>query len=312
MTTPIEPMLAKPYKPGQIVDWTKWFIEKKYDGHRMVVHVYRVNKHPNVSLFARPRGDGRMIERTAKVNPDILDQLKKLPDGWFDGELLAGDTGTDVTTTTRRHEQTLVVFDVMRVEPMSWMGQPYHARRQGLTEIFSSLNIDERFVTLSPSISAVSEASMMRIAKNIWKDGGEGVMLKHVNSLYHEGARKDDWLKIKKVEHSVLEIIGFEPSRGTVRFPGHPFAIVKLRDAAGNETTCKTKNDEELAKFEEQFRKAHGSKLGPGVWPKDAGTVHPALGKLLMIEYPRRTRTGGYQGPVRWDRWAEKNETITK
>jgi ATP-dependent DNA ligase len=156
--------------------------------------------------------------------------------------------------------------------------------------------------------------------KAVWDRGGEGAVLKRLDSKYYAGQRAGQrgvpacWIKIKREFHDTLTVVGFEPSRGTVRFPGHPFAIAKLRDAKGNETTCKVVNDKELAKLGIEFnrrypirtervltlaqRVAEQSKLAGFKWPFE--------GRKLVIEHYGRTNKGGYRGPVRWDRWEDE------
>jgi len=301
--TPTEPMLAAPESQLCVEDWTAWAIERKYDGHRMII--YRIGKS-ELHVFARPTGDGRMIERTSKLPAELIQELKKLPPSVTDGELLGGDTGTDVTRKDLAHNLSMVIFDLLEVDGIDWKNEQYDFRRQGLVEIFNRLKLNPSRVQLAESHLLRSEGDALKFVQRVFKENGEGAILKFRRGRYLPGKRKKElWVKIKRKESAALPIVGFEPSRGEVRFPGHPFAIVRLMDDDGNETTCKTKTDEELAKFVALWQKKF-----PTV-PLNQVTVemakkHPAVGRLLRIEFPRRTRTGGYQGPVIWDRWEDE------
>lgn len=283
----MKPMLACPMKDGLIKHWNEWSIEEKFDGHRLIVHVNPDPGQPSVQAFARPRGDGRMIER---VLPDHLQrELRLLPSGIYDGELLSGDTGTDVTRGDLAHERSFVVFDLLRAGIIDTTRIEYFGRRAALELIFSKIKNSPSVLRLATTKLLTREDDMVRFLKLVWGANGEGAILKRNHSFYHAGKRTKDWVKVKRVMHATLTVVGFEHSRGDIVDRG-PFAIVRLRDDDGNETTVKTLNDFELARFERERRES-------------GHTKHPAIGRKLVIEFPQRTRTGGYQGPVRWDRW---------
>lgn len=314
----LTPMLAAPIKKGCITTWTEWAVEEKYDGHRLLVHVTRPSvDHQMVRAFARPRGDGRVLQRTL---PDhLVRELAKLPPGVYDGELLGGAddaTGTDATRKDLAHRRSFVVFDLLRLGEVDVTTSTYDVRRRTLQDIFSRRAyqpraIDPAALKLAPSRNVAREADVTRFVAAVWKRGGEGAILKRRDAAYYPGQRAGSkrcplaWVKLKRVSHAVLTLVGFEPSRGTVRFPGHPFAILKLRDVEGNVTTCKTPDDATLDAIEASWNEGFGDRL-VGV----ANSVdHPWVGKRrVMIEFPKRTRTGGYQGPVVFDRWAEEGE----
>jgi len=287
----MKPMLASPMKDNSVKHWNEWSIEEKFDGHRLIVHVTNI-----VQAFARPRGDGRMIER---VLPDHLTrQLRLLPPGIYDGELLSGDTGTDVTRGDLAHERSFVVFDLMQAGDIDTTRLEYFGRRKALELIFDSIRNNPSVLRLAVSKPLTREDDMVRFLKLIWSANGEGAIIKRNHSYYQPGKRSKDWIKIKRVMHATLTVVGFEASRGEVVDRG-PFAIVKLRDDDGNETTAKTLNDFELKKFNDAAQKIEGTL-------DHVLRTHPAIGRKLVIEFPQRTRTGGYQGPVRWDRWDDE------
>jgi bifunctional non-homologous end joining protein LigD len=282
-----KPMLAAPLKRGRITNWNDWAIEEKFDGHRRIIVVGALG---DVTAYSRPGKTKPMIEQPLPEHLEVA--LRQLPAGIYDGEDLAGDTATDVKRTDLAHERRIVLFDVLSLAGQSCQSCTYDQRRELLGKAVA--RVKTRGVRCSASTVLTRQRDVEAFVNAIWKTGGEGAILKRRASIYHAGKRTEDWLKVKRVEHFTLTLVGWQPSRGTVRFPGHPFAIVVLRDAEGNETTCKTKDDEELAAFEKG-----------GFLPAVKGT-HPALGRKLVIECGGRTRDGGYKGPVIWDRWEDE------
>jgi len=295
--TPIKPMLASPMKKVTITNWTDWAVEEKFDGHRLIVYV---NRDYDVQAYARPRGDGRMIER--ELAPGLREQLAKLPDGVYDGELIGGETSTDVSRLDLRDSLTFVVFDILQLGEHSCVGRVYSERRQLLETMFSRVDVDSAVVRLADSFRFHNETTFNAFVKGVWKRGGEGAILKRRTSMYHAGKRNGDWLKKKRQEHASLTIIGFEATKGTVMNRG-PFAKVRLRDDDGNVTSCKTRDDYELDQFRSQYA---ATKYGKDHPLYIEGAPHPAIGRRLVIEFQQRTRDGGYRGPVLWDRWEDE------
>lgn len=300
-----KPMLAVPLHKGNIIDWNDWVAEEKYDGVRVVIRVtaYATGRSSSgVTAYTRPkRSTGNMDVRLLPMH--LTKQLALLPDGVYDGELLAGDTATDVTRTDLEHERRVVLFDILELRGISLRGDAYKSRRLDLESVYLRVNADPKVMTTSSSVRVRSMDDVARLTKTIWKTGGEGLILKRMSAPY-QSKRSPDFIKVKRVSHAVLTVVGFEPSRGTVMGRGD-FAIVKLRDDDGNETTVKTKNDVELDRFNKQWQERCKT-LALAERNKRLYHLHPAIGQRLMIEFPQRTRTGGYQGPVIWDRWDDE------
>lgn len=289
MRTIPKPMLAVPMHKGTINSWTEWAIEEKFDGHRVVVMVTPTD----VAAYKRPRHGKEMPRVTLPAHLDTV--LRTMPCGVYDGELMGGDTSTDVVRLDLAGLLVFRVFDILEHDGTYVGAMSYDERRRLLVSIFK-LCRPAAAVTLAESFFVSSQKDVTTFTKRVWDRGGEGAIIKHRTSPYQQGKRSTFWIKVKKCGHEVMTVVGFEPSRGTVRFPGHPFAIVVLEDAKGHHTTVKTKDDHELKKFEEEWTNAH--RRGTD----DPNKLHPALGRKLMIEYQDRTRDGGYRHP-RWDRW---------
>lgn len=315
----IKPMLAEKLDKAMVHDWHDWVAEEKYDGHRRIIHVDAAAG--TVKAYSRPRKarDGQMLE--SPLPPHVVAAFLYLTvHGFgfdraiFDGEELAGDTATDVRRLDLVNERRFVVFDLLQLGSQSLMSEPNHDRR-GILEVgfAKAKKLDPKALQLAVRWPLTSQQDVLRLARTIWKAGGEGLILKHTMSLYHAGQRRADWVKIKKLEHFTLTVVGFEATRGTVMKRG-PFAIVRLRDEDGNETTCKTKDDFELERIEHEFDKMYPLKSGRKLTMQERvdeqstlwGFRWPFESRKLVIECGGRTRDGGYKGPVIWDRWEDE------
>ena len=124
------------------------------------------------------------------------------------------------------------------------------------------------------------------MCQTVWDSDGEGLIIKRRQAPYTSGKRTMDFIKLKDLRTAVLTLVGFRAGVGTIVDRG-AYATVVLRDEHGVQTTVKTLNDKELARFESS---AKGHK------------VHPAIGRSLRIEYHEKTPDGNYRHP-RWDRW---------
>lgn len=299
-------MLASPMSKADIKNWNDWALEEKFDGHRLIVQVGRGSKR-EVTAWTRPRkhaGDVSGKSMSEKVlPPHLLEALARLPVGIYDGELLGGDTSTDVTRTDLAHTLRFVVFDVLRFGEANHnvMTDSYDLRRVILERIFADLEgWSKTSVILAQSIRVTCEADVTKLVTKIWEEGGEGAILKRRSSTYQPGKRSRDCVKVKKCLTAVLTVVGFEPTRGKVLNRGK-FATVILEDANGERTSVKTVNDAEIEAFNAQW----DQRSSITTHQDDPSTAHPAIGRRLRIEYQDWTPKGGYRHP-RWDRWEDE------
>lgn len=304
MNAPIKPMLAVPMTKGNVTNWKEWVAEEKYDGIRLIIEI--AVRPSYVTAWTRPRkhshapGEKTMVVFT-DLAPHVVEELKRFPAGVYDGEVISGlkdGTSSDVRRGDLRKQQRLVLFDVVFLRGEGITCYSYADRRTMLVAAAWSSERDTsmlplQHVSVAEAKGLRGEQDVKKFVQEVWDAGGEGAILKRRASVYHPGKRSVDWIKVKKKTSAVLTVVGFERGRGDKVDRG-PFAVVCLRDAQGRETTCKTVNDDQLATFEQQERER--SKLAP----------HPAIGRQLRIDFQDYTRTGGYRGPVIWDRWEDE------
>lgn len=296
----VKPMLAITLEKAKIITWNEWAMEEKFDGHRMIVHITSTD----VQAFGRPRkhagSDGKTM--AVQVVPRHLEiELQQLPNGIYDGELVGGKTSTDVRRTDMQDSLRFVVFDCVQLNGIAAASLTYDERRELLVRVFKNhegvMIKGGKHVSLAESFVVDSKQSLMRYFERIRKAGGEGVMLKRRASIYQQNKRSPDLVKVKALHTAVCTVIGFEATKGTVMNRGY-FAKVLLRDADGNLTSVKTKDDFELEQFNKAAAKIEGTL-------DHVLRTHPALGRKLRIEYQDRTTSGGYRHP-RWDRWEDE------
>jgi hypothetical protein len=106
----------------------------------------------------------------------------------------------------------------------------------------------------------VSQSSL----QEIWDSGGEGAIIKNVNSLYSVGKRTFDWVKFKRAQAAELTVIGFKAGRLG------PHSRIILRDDEGVEISVKSLNDHWRLMFDKN--------------------PMPFIGRRLVISYQEKTR----------------------
>lgn len=187
----------------------EWWMEEKYDGQRCLVRVAQ----GVVSAWSRAGRDNKGNTRDGlkrDLAPQIIEDLRYLPDGYYDGEIIVKGDGisSDVARIDNRASTLFVIFDILESEGTDITEDTYQFRRSVLLSpnIFNvivrqnSLDLSERYI---PSQTRLDE---------IWAAGGEGVVLKHKDSIYN-GSRNYQWIKVKQHDDLTAEIIGFEDSK---------------------------------------------------------------------------------------------------
>jgi len=248
-----------------------WTMEEKIDGHRCTVVV----AGGQVRAFSRPRA-GSKTANVRDLPPHIVDQMRRFPDGIYDGELVApsGKAWDVVVLGTRL---VFVVFDVLEADGLDLTGSAYRNRRRQLLDILrASLTPKQTAITTVESVPA-SWAGV----EAIWQRGGEGVILKRTASHYRPGHRSPDWVKVKQLHAATLTITGFEAGKCGA------FSKLCLRDADGTETTVKT--------------------LGNALLRAITKAPDSYIGRRVVISYQEKTPGGTYRHGI-FDHFAAAGE----
>jgi len=193
-------MLASPdFRDGK--DYTEYLIEEKYDGVRCLV---MVDEAGNISLWGRSGKRFTNLEAAFKVSHTLQ------PQSVYDVELM-GDTFYQLMG----HLNTKApappdAFYVVQLDCIQWNGTyignvPYMHRRSFHHHTFKKSRVLSRVAT------AVAIQRSLAFILNL---GGEGLVIKRRDSLYHPGKRSRDWLKVLPYREMDVEVIGFETGEG--------------------------------------------------------------------------------------------------
>jgi bifunctional non-homologous end joining protein LigD len=227
----IEPMLASladaPLEDPHLV------YEPKYDGIRAIAEVGR----GQVRLWSRLGN-----EKTRQF-PEVVAALEKWArhrrdDIVLDGEIVALDGRGEPTgfqklqgrihlstapesaeagrsATSARPSVAFIAFDLLKEGRTDWRGKPLSARREALERVFGG-------AAASPvlRVSRQVRGSGGALYKEALAQGWEGLIAKHVGSLYRSGKRTPDWRKLKIVHEQEFVVGGWTEPRQTRTYLG--------------------------------------------------------------------------------------------
>lgn len=247
-----------------------WAMEEKLDGHRCLAVV----THGGVTAFGRPRRDSARIEK--RLPPNVVEQLRRFPVGVYDGELVEVGGGKSWDVTVVGAQLAFVAFDVVEVLGESLARWRYADRREALLEVLRAMPKEQTAVSTVRSLTPTWAG-----VEAIWAKGGEGAILKRVDSTYRPGHRSPDWVKVKAVRAATLTIVGFEEGKNG------PHARLKLSDGAGTVTTIKTPDNATLRAI--------------------AKAPRTFIGRRVVISFQERTPSGSFRHPM-FDHFAGEGE----
>ena len=248
-----KPMLAKD-APAAFSN-KDWVFEIKWDGFRAISYI-------NHALSVKSRN-----EKELKYNFPELDELTHLARNVVvDGEIVVMREGkpdfqallergkaVSPREIERRLEQapaTYIVFDVLEKDGKPLTKMPLMERKKILQESLT----EGKNILVSDFIEEKGEAYYGLVLEK----GLEGVVAKRKDSLYEEGLRTGNWLKIKEVKTCDCVVFGFrrgEKSRGKT-FGSLVLGLYDSEgkpDYVGNVGTGFT--EEMLASFMDKFEK---------------------------------------------------------
>jgi bifunctional non-homologous end joining protein LigD len=165
--------------------------------------------------------------------PDVENWLEvSLPPGTvLDGELVPlnrDDAVSSILAERGTRRLAFVAFDVVAVAAVSALEHSWRARRRILEVLVQSDWTGP--VRLSECVDPDEDVLAG------WLDaGGEGAVLKRVESIYRPGKRSRDWLKYKPQTTDEAIVSGFEMGKGQSN--GHLVGALKIVMFNGAETT---------------------------------------------------------------------------
>jgi bifunctional non-homologous end joining protein LigD len=220
----IQPMLASSLKAEELNKaWghPNLLCEEKLDGSR---YIFQLDKQGVPKLTSRRTSvkTGKLVEKTQNLMGYITFGSYELRNSVVDGEICGGncfENTVSVMGSTPENAQELLkngmgikyyAFDILYYKGKDLRGRPLTTRKAYLRQFINELpdHIKKNWVYLEPVEN--SKKSFDQIVKN----GGEGVILKTLNSAYSEGKRNKDWIKVKKFSTYEGVIIGYHPGTG--------------------------------------------------------------------------------------------------
>lgn len=110
----------------------------------------------------------------------------------------------------------LMIFDVLRLNGKDVTKMAYHQRRELLKHLFQELQLptfpektDLKLLQLVPA-----ESDFSKLWDQILLNDGEGIVAKHLDSIWEEGKRTEKWLKYKNWKYVSCFITAYEKSNG--------------------------------------------------------------------------------------------------
>lgn len=212
-----EPNLMKAYDISKIDTNKVKFpiaVEEKLDGVRCLII------HNQKGQFAFTY-NGRQIDL-----PEIFEEIKKLPYGEYDGELLANirqKTAGIVNkvikgTSTKDDRENLEFWIFDRISDDALID-----RRIKLEADFCAIQYDFKKLWLLPQYTMDNWSQIHHLFKQVRKKNGEGLVLKKLNGKY-EKKRSKNWIKYKGLYSTTLKIVDCE--EGTGKYKGKIGTII--------------------------------------------------------------------------------------
>jgi len=239
----INPMLAK--LGDKPFNSPEWIYEIKWDGYRAIADV---NKK-EIRLYSRNKLS------FAERYPVVIEALKKIKKNVIlDGEIIAVDpTGLPSFQLLQQYEQNKAplvyyVFDCLYRDNKSLKEKPLLERKKILKKLLPENNI----IQYCDHIEERGVEFFMQIKKK----GLEGIIAKKADSLYYEGKRSANWLKIKHMQTQEAVIAGYTvPEGGRKYFGSLVLGVYKRGELSFIGHTGTGFNDQSLKEIYDKMQK---------------------------------------------------------
>ncbi|MFP5438924.1 MAG: DNA ligase D [Bacteroidia bacterium] len=190
----------------EVFDNEDWLFENKYDGYRALI---QINKG-KVELTSRNglsfnKKYAPLVEAFGSIKDDMI----------LDGEIVAEDARgkshfqwlQDYEDNPERGKLKCYVFDILYFNGYDLTPLPLLQRKR----ILEALMPKQESIVYSTHTVGKGKKALEKVAKQ----GGEGLIAKKADSVYHANKRSKDWLKIKVTNEQEMVIGGFTEPKGT-------------------------------------------------------------------------------------------------
>lgn len=302
----IKPMLASLHE--QPFDDDQWIFEIKWDGYRAVAEV----AHGTVKLYSR---NGLSF---LNLYPKIAEALSQLQEeAIFDGEIVV------INENNKPDFQKLQQYDMHRSLPilyyvfdcLAYQGKSIaHLPLTERKKIAQQIIPKDSIIRFSDHV----EADGVNFFNQILKMDLEGMIAKRADSIYQQGKRSKDWLKVKNHNTQEAIIAGYTAPRGSRTLIGALVLAIndngKLKYIGHTGTGFTNDILKELHKKLQPLKQAKSPFDYKIPVNSQVTWVEPSL--VCAIKYSEITADGILRHPVymglRIDKSAEETTTIDK
>jgi len=211
----IKPMLASPFEKA--FNRKNWVFEIKWDGVRAIVF----KNKKNIKIQSRNGND--ITDKYPEILNDLKLSLKECESVVVDGEIVVLNqegvpdfhahqhrmhvqNSSEIMALSVETPATYYIFDVLYKDGKDVKSLSYIERRRTLSSMVR--------INKSIRISDYIEEKGVQVFENSKKLSLEGIVAKHKKSLYTEGIRSKDWLKIKNTKTQDCGIVGDTKGEG--------------------------------------------------------------------------------------------------
>jgi bifunctional non-homologous end joining protein LigD len=211
----VAPMLASPV--DNAFNDNEWVFEIKWDGVRAILF----KENDKIKLQSRSGND--ITEKYPEILTSARECLKGCKSAIIDGEIVVLDENgipsfqahqrrmnveskKEILVLSSETPCTFYAFDVLSHEHRDLKKLSYLDRRSILSQLLGPND--------TIKISDYIEENGINILKHSKELGLEGIMAKRKSSVYREGVRSRDWLKIKNIKTQDCVVIGYTKGIG--------------------------------------------------------------------------------------------------
>src|SRR5215467_3739157 len=218
----IKPMLAMPI--DRPFDNKEWVFEIKWDGVRAILFLNKTDKTGPILELSSRTGKS-ILHRYPEITQalELSDTITCSRSVVLDGEIVVLDSrghpnfqshqkrmnveyGRDIQILSRQIPATYYLFDILYLDGKSLENLDFAERRRILSSIVKT---NHRI-----KISEFFEEYGISLYDKIKEMGLEGIIAKKKSSIYSQGTRSRDWLKIKDVKTQDCIVIGYTRGEG--------------------------------------------------------------------------------------------------
>ncbi|GAA4314925.1 DNA ligase D [Pontixanthobacter gangjinensis] len=284
---PVKPMLAS--STGKIFNDPEWIYELKYDGYRVIAHVYK----GKVELHSR-----NGISYNSKF-PQLVRDLEQVPhEAILDGEVVVvNKNGIPDFQKLQNYDNgtpgalKFFVFDMLFLNGHSMLDLELLERKSLIPEVLE----DTEIATYCDHVEGMGTAFYQKAINA----GMEGVIAKKADSTYSPGYRTEKWLKIKASNSLECLICGYTYSEAAV-FGSLILGVIREGELeyvgnCGTGFSDKARNNL-LEKMKPLKIKTSAFKEKPDLKGRQANWIKPSL--VCEVTFSEWTMAGRLRHPV--------------